>query len=723
VSALARVLVHHRRAVLIAAAVAILAGLGLTPLFLSRLQGVDYATPGSQSYKAEQFIAEHTGYSEQDTLVFSSERLTTDTPTFARAVTVGVAAARRVDPALLVLLPGSPGGGQVSPDRHALTATIALRGNAEHRQKLSDRLQKALVAAMPPGVSAGVTGDSPVLGDLIHVEEREIAGAEAVGLPIAVVILLVAFGTVVSAGLPLMLAVCGLFTSFGVIVLLMTLRSFNAFVESAMAMLGLAIGIDYALLLVRRFREERARGGGDLEVIERTLSTAGRTVLFSGVIFATALIPLAVTNLPFFGDTAIALIVVVLSEVVLLLTLLPAALLALGDRLERGRLPARFGRGRATPVSAGRWYRWARGVMRRPWPILLLGVALLLLAASPALDLRTGIDLNERAMKGQPSVRALSALQRHLPAAAVGPIAVLVRGPTGELAGATGVVHGLLSADRELADVQALPVAAGATVVSATPTVGTDTGSAEQLVRRIRSQLAGRLPPGARAQVSGVTADTVDYTHETDKVTPWVIGSALALALVLLTWLFRSPLLAVKAIAMNLLSVGASIGLTILVFQDGHGQGLLGFTSAGYLQAWTPLLLFVIVFGLSMDYEVFMVSRIREEYGRTGDTVEAVARGLERTGGIVTFAATIMFAIFASFLLVVIPEMKQLGFALAVAVLLDATIVRAMLVPAFMRLAGRWNWWMPGRLERLLPQLHHSAGPAWPSVASSGEDI
>jgi RND superfamily putative drug exporter len=199
----------------------------------------------------------------------------------------------------------------------------------------------------------------------------------------------------------------------------------------------------------------------------------------------------------------------------------------------------------------------------------------------------------------------------------------------------------------------------------------------------------------------------VDFSDETNGATPWVVVLALALSFALLLCVFRSPVLAAKAIVMNLLSIGAAFGLVVLFFQDGLGEDIFGFTSPGYIQSWMPLTLFVILFGLSMDYEVFMVSRMREEWERSGDTEEAVARGLERTGGVVTSAAAIMVAIFGSFILTSIPEMKQMGFALAVAVLIDATIVRAALVPAFMRIAGRWNWWLPRRLGRLLPRLEH----------------
>ncbi len=704
---LAHLLVHRRRTVLALAALAVVAGLALSPVFASQLQGVGYETPGTESYAAQQFINARTGYNEQDILVVSSERFRAGDPTFKRAIASGLAAVRRVDRGIAIALPGAPGGGRVSPDRHVVTAIIGLSGDTAHRQSVANKLQTALAGAMAPGVSAGITGDSPLTADLTSVEKSEMFHAELVGLPIAAAILLFAFGSAVAAGLPLLLALCGLFTSFAVIVLLMVFRSFNAFVESMMVAIGLAIGIDYALLLVRRYREERAAGGSAEEIMGRTLSTAGRTIMFSGAILSTSLVPLIFTNLPFFDDAAMAIIVVVLTEVVLLLTFLPAVLLKLGDRLDRWSLPKGLRGGTLSAPGTGGWYRWAQGVMKRPVPILGIGAALLLLAASPALGLKTGIDLNARAMTDQPSVRPLTVLERHFPGAALGPVEVLVRGTAAGLGASTGKAEALLRGEPRLNHVVVQPLGTNAVLVSATPSVGADSATAERLVRSLRGQLPTAVGPGASAQVTGITAETVDYADRADGVTGWVIASALVLSFCLLLWLFRSPVLATKAIIMNLLSIGAAFGLTVLVFQDGHGQRLLGFTSPGYIQAWMPLTLFMVLFGLSMDYEVFMVSRIREEWEKTGNTVEAVARGLERTGGIVTSAATIMVAIFASFLLVVVPEMKQMGFGLAAAVLIDATLVRAMLVPAFMRLAGRWNWWMPGRLDRLLPRLEH----------------
>lgn len=693
--------------VLIVCVVAVAAGLGLAPVFTSQLQGVSYATPGTESFAAQRAISARTGYSEQDILVISSDRYRATEPRFRHAVAAGLAALRRTDAGITISAPGLPPAGRVSPDGHVVTAAVALRGNTAHREATAPKLETALAHALPASFTAGITGDSPLIADLTRVEKSEMFRAELVGVPVAAVILLIAFGSVVAAGLPLLLAICGLFVSFGVIVALTTLMSFNAFVESMMAAIGIAIGIDYALLFVRRYREERVMGGGAERVMARTLATAGRTIMFSGAILSTSLLPLAFTNLPFFSDTALAMIVVVLAEVALLLTLLPGVLLLLEERLDHLRLPAKLRTRAAAPPGTGGWYRWTKGVMRRPLPVLGIGVALLLLAASPALGLKTGIDLNARAMKDQPSVRPLTVLQRHFPAATLGPIEVLVRPAPNQLRRASSEVLALLRSQPRLGALVSAPLGRDAALVSATPQVPADSRTAKSLVRSLRAELPAVLQAGATAAVTGITAETVDYSARAASVTPILIAVALALSFCLLLWLFRSPVLATKAIVMNLLSIGAAFGITVLVFQQGHGERLLGFTSPGYLQAWTPLMLFLVLFGLSMDYEVFMVSRIREEWEKTGDTTEAVARGLERTGGIVTSAATIMVVIFASFLLVVIPEMKQMGFGLAIAVLVDATLVRAMLVPAFMRIAGRWNWWIPGRLDRLLPRLQH----------------
>jgi RND superfamily putative drug exporter len=706
-SRLAELIVDRPRVLVAATVLLIVAGVALALPFKNGLLGLGYQVPGSESDRAAQIIQRDTGFTESDLLVVSSNRYRYGEPQFTRALDAAIAAVRRQDGGALVLAPGQRGGGQVSADRVVATVTVAMKGDVAHRQDVSANIQPAVRAAVGPGFSAGLTGDSPVLRDLVHIEEIDTLKAEGIGFPIAIILLLLAFGAAMAALLPLMMAYGGVLGAIAVIAALLVVQSFNAFTETFVVMFGLALGIDYSLLFVRRFREERKQGGSDREVIERTLRTAGRTVLFSGSIFSVALIPVIPTKLPFFYDSAIAVIVVVVVEVLLLLTLLPVVLLKLGDNLDRGRLPGRFGAG-GLGESSPTWHRWAHGVMRRPIPFLAVGVAVLAVAASPLLHIKTAITLNESSMAGEPSVQPIATLAKHFPNAQVAPIEVVVRG-TPPLAGAARAVMTRAG----LGGTEQVQLARGGTLLLGTSATKIDSLGAFNQIKNLRGALDTHLPHGA-ALVGGVTAETVDYAKKTDRYQWWVIAGSLTLSFILLLCVFRSPVLATKAIVMNLISVGAALGLTVFLFQDGHAQSVLGFKSPGYLQAWTPLTLFIMLFGISMDYELFMVTRIREEYDRLGDTREAVARGLERTGSVVTYAALIMATIFGAFILSTIPEMKQLGFALAASVLIDATIVRTMLVPAFMRIAGRWNWWIPGWLDRALPAVKHSDEPAVP---------
>ncbi|WP_169577195.1 MMPL family transporter [Sporichthya polymorpha] len=703
--ALARLIVERPRVVVLLTVSLILAGAALFLRFDSNLLGVGYQVPGSESEQASKFIEEQTGFTETDLLVVASDSLTFDDNEFQRSFDAAVDAIREENDELRVVPPGEPGGGAISEDRHVATATVYLTGDVADRQKLAHHLQDVIDDVVDDPLRAGLTGNSPVLADLVHTEEIDVAKAELVGLPIALLLLLLAFGSVVAALLPLMMAYGGLIAAIGVVALLMFLLDFNSFAETFMVMFGLALGIDYSLLFVRRFREERRRGGTDREVVERTLRTAGRTVLFSGTIFAAALIPVLPSGLPFFYDTMLAVIVVVVIELLLLVTLLPVVLLKLGDRLDKGRLPGRLGAGRLNETSP-LWSRWARVVMRRPLAFLAGGVFLLGAAATPVLDVETGIDLNVRALSGKESVEPITDLQEHFPNAAIAPIEVLVRGDQQAIQSAQAVL------DRAgLTGIATTEIGPGAVVITGQSAATVDSLESFEEIKQLRANLADAVPTG-EVQVTGVIAETVDYADKTATWQPWIIGGALVLSFLLLLMIFRSPLLAAKAIVMNLLSIGAAIGLTVLLFQDGHAEGLLDFESPGYLQHWMPLTLFIMLFGLSMDYEVFMVSRIREEYARLGNTQDAIAVGLERTGSVITYAAAIMMVIFGAFCLSTVPEMKQLGIGLALAVLIDATIVRMVLVPAFMRLAGDWNWWMPRWLDRILPTIHHDTPAA-----------
>ena len=675
-----RLIARNHRRVLAIWAVAMLGALALLPVFFAHVKGVGFTTSGTGSSHAEQVLRKHSGVAERAPLVVHVRSTKLLAPAVARVNRLA-----RSTGGVKAVLPAVIG-------RTGRTAvlTVLMTGDEASRQKTAKRIQDHVDAAAGPGATANITGNSSVFEDLIAVEQKDLVKAEAVGLPIAALILLLAFGTAVAAGLPLLVALAGLLTTFGVFGALSTLHPFTSFLETMVVMVGLGVGIDYALLIVRRFREERGQHD-DVEAVARTMATAGRTVIFSGATVVISMTSLLLVRQSFFNEVAAGTTLVVALMVTAALTLVPACVVTLGDRIERLAIPHRAG-------SGERWGQWARFVMRRPWPVLLVALLLLGAMAAPALDMKTGIDLGIRAYSDRPSAQGLATLQRAFPGSALSSVDVVV---TGRSPAATAdAARALLAADRRVARVQTIAVDPTTVLVSGTPSVAPDSSAAEHLVRDVRRDLATRTDTGVRAYVGGPIAEAADFSQQLRNGLPRVVAAALSLCFLVLLAVFRSPLLAVKAVVANLLSIAASFGLVVLVFQNGGGESILAFTSPGYLQTYVPLALFVLVYGLSMDYEVFIVSRIREEYERTGDTTEAIAAGLAKTGGVVTSAAAIMVAVFMSFTLTRIPEIKQFGFGMAVAIAIDATIVRAALVPSFMRIAGRWNWWAPRWLRR-----------------------
>jgi RND superfamily putative drug exporter len=603
------------------------------------------------------------------------------------------------------------GGGATSADRRVAYRTVLLSGDAGARQHTAAELKGDIEALDDTttrdwDVAVGLSGESPFFVDLLHSEEQGLSRAEGLGLPLALLILFLTLGSIVAAGLPVLIGLAGALAALGVLGAASLWTPFDVFAENGVVMLGIAVGIDYALLIVRRYREERTHGDV-APALAVTLGTAGRAVLFSGLTVMVALLPMALINVPTLSKFALAALLGVAGSVAMALTLLPALLALMGERALRVRLRRMRDRGFADGGGSLRWARLARYVMARAAPILTIGACLLLSAAAPLLDAKQGIDLNVRAYADAPSVVTLRTLEQAFPAVTLGRVEAAVRGS----GNAAATAQQVLAADPRLSGVALQQLAPEAYLVTANLTVPDDSKAAEAVVRVARARLAEQMPAGSAADVGGTTARSVDYADKVLDRTPPIVAATLALCFLLLLVMLRSPVLALKAVGMNLLSIGAAMGLTVLVFQEGHGTSLLGMTSPGYLQAWLPLTLFVVLFGLSMDYEVFLVSRIREEYLRTGSNSEAVVRGLAKTGGVITSAALIMIAIFGSFLICPAPEMKQLGFGLAVAVLIDATIMRACLVPAFMKLAGRANWWCPAWLDRLLPRVEHAPGP------------
>ena len=544
-------------------------------------------------------------------------------------------------------------------------------------------------------------------------------------MPIALIILLLVFGAVVAAGLPILLSLLAITLAVGLTALVGQTFSVSVFAINMISMMGLATGIDYSLFIISRFREERARGRDKLDAIAVTGGTASRAVLFSGLTVVLALLGLLIVPTNIFASLAIGAILVVSMSVLAALTLLPAVLGLLGDRVNSLKLPY-LGRRIIDNRAAGRtsWIaRVAYRAMKRPAVALVVGVAVLLVLAYPALDMKTGVSGVNSFPNSFQSKQGFAVLEKQFTSGTVNPVQIVVDGNVttpAVKAAMTGLTQELAN-DPAFGPVQVQTDKAGNLALLSVPVNGDPTGNlALNKVRELRGTLIPKAfdGSGASVYVTGQTAGNLDYINIVNSYFPWVVALVLSLSFVLLLVAFRSVVIPLKAILMNLLSVGAAYGLITLVSLKGWGASLLGFQQVPVVEQWVPLLLFAVLFGLSMDYQVFLLSRIKEAWDRTGDNTLAVTEGIGATAGIITGAALIMVAVFAGFASGQLVMFQQMGFGLAVAVLLDATLIRTILVPSAMKLLGRWNWYLPSWLE-WLPHLSIEGAPAAPAAPAA----
>ena len=570
-----------------------------------------------------------------------------------------------------------------------------------------------------------VAGEASIAAEMNEVAADDLTRAEFTGVPVAFAILIVVFGTLVAALLPMTLTVFTIVFALGVTALIGQTFQLSFFVTNMITMIGLAVGIDYSLFIVSRFREERARGLEKLDAIGRAGSTATRAVFFSGVTVVVALFGMLIIPTVIFQSLGLGAILAVVAAVAASLTLSPAILSLVGDRVNRLRVPliGRRGGTRTAEANGGFWDWVTRSVMRRPVVSLVIAAGILGAAAIPVADMKTGFNDVSSFPDGFETKEAFLLLEKEFSFGLVSPLEIVIDGDIGSSAVRDGIdrLREAVLRDEAFVGEPTLEAnAAGDLALLSAPLAGQSSGDvAVGAVKRLRGEHIPTAFAGVPATVlvTGAPAFNQDFFELTDRFTPIVFAVVLGLSFVLLTIVFRSIVVPIKAILMNLLSVGAAYGLMVLVFQKGVGAGLLGYQQSGAIDAWIPLFLFTVLFGLSMDYHVFLLSRIRERYDQTGDNSEAVAYGLRSTAGLITGAALIMVAVFGAFSSGNLVMFQQVGFGLAVAILLDATIIRSVLVPATMRLLGNANWYMPPVL-RWLPDLRVEREASAPAEAS-----
>jgi uncharacterized membrane protein YdfJ with MMPL/SSD domain len=573
-----------------------------------------------------------------------------------------------------------------------------------------------------PGFRAAVTGErtSDVDEDEASLEDLK-KGELFFGAPLALVVLLLVFGAVIAGLVPLMLAIASIVVALALVALLAQAYDLSVFTQNMLVGMGLALGIDYSLFTLSRYREERLQGREKLDAIATAGATAGRAVLFSGIAFVLAMLGLLLVPSTIFRSLAAGAILVGIVSVIAALTLLPAVLALLGDRVNALRIPF-FGRAAEQAGREGRfWGAIVDRVMRRPVASLVLAAGLLLALAAPVLALDTGTSGAATLPDRFESKQGYLLLREEFPRESTEPVEIAVAGDVGGPA----VEGALARLEQELArrPIFGEPVVeaneAGTVARVTVPIAGNPDGErAIAAVRELRSEVVPRAFAGVDAQVyvGGDTAEELDYHDTVNFWLPLVLVFVLGLSFLLLTLAFRSIVVPATAIAMNLLSVGAAYGLLVLVFQEGIGNELLGLREAETIDAWVPLFLFAVLFGLSMDYQVFLLSRIRERYGQTGDTDAAISFGIGSTARLITGAALIIIAVFWGFAMGDTIAFQQMGFGVAVALLIDATIVRSVLVPATMKLLGERNWYLPSWLT-WLPDVHVEGAEPPPTAA------
>ena len=668
-----------------------------------------------ESGRADQTIQGAFPRSAEELVLIQSETETATDPSFRAAVADLQRRLKQVPYAQELESPYAPGnGGQISADGRAALVRFEIVGDDDQTQ---DRVGAALDAvaaaqAASPGFTIGETGDASVNKQLNESISDDFKQALVTSLPITLLILLLAFGAVVAAAIPLLLALTAVVATIGLMGPISQISGVDSSINEVILLIGLAVGVDYSMFYLRREREERESGRSEEAALAAAAATSGRAVMISGLTVMIAMAGMYLAGASTFQSFATGTILVVAVAVVGSLTVLPATLAWLGDRVEKGGVPII----KDQPWNAGESALWSRilnPVLRHPVVSVLAAGGLLVVLSIPAFSLHTANPSVRTLPQDLSVIQTYNQIQEVFPG---GPIPAIVAVSADdvtspEVAAAIADLRNQAASSADFEQPITTEISSDRTVAQVSIPLAGD-GSDSQSTAALAALRDDLIPatvggvPGVTADVTGYTADSEDFTDTLKSHAPLVFGFVLLAAFILLLFTFRSIVIPFKAIVLNLLSVGAAYGILVWIFQEGHLESLLGFESSGAIVSWMPIFLFVVLFGLSMDYHVFILTRIREAFDRGMPSDEAVAHGIKTTAGVVTSAAVVMISVFAIFATLSLLIFKQLGVGLAMAVLIDATIIRGVLLPATMKLLGDWNWYLPGWLE-WLPRVTH----------------
>jgi uncharacterized membrane protein YdfJ with MMPL/SSD domain len=672
-----------------------------------------------QSGKAEKLFTDHFPKQDEEAVIVQSQRGGSANGRAVHRAVDSVIAAVRTKPGVAdIKSPYSKGNeGQISKDGRSVLVEFKLNGDSDRTDKLVDPVIAAVnqVKAANGQVFVGQFGDASANKAISKSFSDDFKKAETLSIPITLIILVIAFGALVAAGVPLLLGLTAVMATLGLVAIPSQFIPMDDTVSSVVLLVGLAVGVDYTLFYLRREREEKQRGAGKLEAVHTAAATSGRAILVSGFTVMVAMAGMFFAGDRTFTALGVGAIMVVAVAMIGSVTVVPAILAWLGDRINRGRVPFLHRLTQRSGNGESRAWGWVLAtVLRRPVVSSVAAIAVLVVLALPAFGMHTALTGTDDLPRKLEVMKVYDRMQAAFPGGQIPAVVAIeakdVTTPAiaqatkelGDRAFATGKLNGPLtievSPDKHVASL-AIPMKGD----------GTDKASTDALaVLRdgLVQRTVGSAPGVQHAYVTGEAAGTKDFNDLMKASAPIVFAFVLSLAFLLLLVTFRSIVIPIKAIVLNLLSVGAAYGVLTWVFQDGHLEKLLGFKSNGAIASWLPLFLFVILFWLSMDYHVFIISRIREAFDRGMKTEDAVAHGIKATAGTVTSAAIVMVAVFAIFATLSSLDFKQMGVGLSVAILIDATIVRAVLLPATMKLLGDWNWYLPKGLH-WLPRLTH----------------